>query len=95
MKRLLIGEAASDTDLERLRQAILEGPEVRRLIHMCTQHIGPDPLLLGARLEFDARLSFRELTDAIDNVEARIRAAVSSARIIYIEPDIYDPPQAT
>ncbi len=65
-----------------------------RLIHMRTQHLGPEELLVGAKVEFQRGLDFRQLSDAIDDVEAAIRARLPIARIIYIEPDIYDPEEA-
>ena len=68
---------------------------MRRIIHMRTQHLGPEELLVGAKVEFEGHLNFRALSDAIDDVEARIRERLPIARIIYIEPDIYDPEEAT
>ncbi|HEY3357540.1 MAG TPA: cation diffusion facilitator family transporter [Polyangia bacterium] len=89
MKSLLIGEAAGTKDLAALRAAIESAPRVRRLIHLRTLHLGPEELLVGAKLEFDAELSFAELARVIDDTEARVRAAVPIARIIYFEPDVY------
>ena len=58
------------------------------LIHIRTQHLGPDELLVGAKIDFGATLTGAELAKAIDAVEADIRAAVPAATIIYLEPDI-------
>jgi cation diffusion facilitator family transporter len=90
MKSLIIGESASDRDRQTIQDVIQGAPPVRRLINLRTQHLGPDQLLVGAKVEFDGRLRFEELTEAIDVVEAAIREAMPIARIIYIEPDIYD-----
>jgi hypothetical protein len=57
---------------------------------MATQHLGPEELLVGAKVEFDSALSVRELTAAIDAAEQRVRAAVPTATVLYIEPDIFD-----
>ncbi len=70
MKSLLIGESASPVAEQRIRDAILDGPEVRRIIHLRTQHLGPEDLLLATKLEF-AATTMPELSDAIDTVEAR------------------------
>lgn len=91
MKSLLIGESAGDADLLAVRAAVETGPEVRRLIHMRTQHLGPDELLIAAKVEFDPALTMRGLAAAVDAVEARIRAAVPIARLIYLEPDLARP----
>ena len=88
MKSLIIGEAASREDLAHIEAAILDGHEVRRLIHMRTQHLGPDQLLVAAKLEFAPPLSLEELSSAIDSIEARIRAALPIARHVYLEPAV-------
>jgi cation diffusion facilitator family transporter len=91
MKSLLIGEAASPAELAAIRSTIESDDAVRRLIHMRTQHLGPDELLVGAKLEFDGGLPMPDVASAIDGLEQRIRAAVPSARVIYLEPDIARP----
>lgn len=92
MKGLLIGESASKADLDKITAAMTGAPDVDAVIHMRTQHIGPDEILVGAKLEFDAALTFDELTTAINETEARVRAAVPAARMIYLEPDQRRPP---
>jgi divalent metal cation (Fe/Co/Zn/Cd) transporter len=57
---------------------------------MRTQHIGPEELLVGVKVEFDGELTFQELTDAIDGVEAAMRASVPHRVIAYVEPDIFE-----
>lgn len=91
MKSLLIGESATPGQVQAIRSAIESDGNVRRLIHLRTQHLGPDELLVGAKLEFDGTLLFPEVATAIDGVEAKIRAAVPSARLIYLEPDVARP----
>jgi len=88
MKSLLIGEAASPVVTATIARTIESATHVRRLIHMRTQHLGPDELLVGAKLEFDPDLTVAELAAVIDDVEAAVRAAVPAARVIYIEPDM-------
>jgi cation diffusion facilitator family transporter len=91
MKGLLIGESASRADRDAIVGAIEGAPAVDRLIHMRTQHLGPDEVLVAAKIELDASLSFDEVARAIDSVEGRIREAVPTARVIYLEPAAYDP----
>lgn len=88
MKSLLIGEAASTDDETAVRTAITGSDPVRNLISLRTEHIGPEELLLVAKVEFDGSLTMRELAAAIDEVELAIRTAVPIAKQIYIEPDI-------
>jgi cation diffusion facilitator family transporter len=88
MKSLLIGESASDADQLAIGAAIEGAPAVRGVIHLRTEHLGPEELLVGAKVDFDPTLSFVDLASSIDGIERRIRAAVPSARVIYIEPDV-------
>lgn len=90
MKSLLIGESATKEDRAAVVRAVEDSPEIQRLIHLRTQHIGPEELLVTGKVQLLADLSFAEVTEAIDRVETRIRASVPSARIIYLEPDIYE-----
>jgi len=87
MKSLLIGESASPAAQTRIREVLGSGRGVRRVIHVRTQHLGPDELLVGAKLEFDDTLDAREICAAINAIEESVREAVSEARIIYLEPD--------
>lgn len=88
MKRLLIGEAASDTDLARINDALNSAPDVNSVIHLRTVHLGPDDLLVAAKIDFDHSLSVEQLAAAIDRAEVQLRAAVTKNATIYIEPDI-------
>jgi cation diffusion facilitator family transporter len=88
MKSLLIGEAASPEDEQAIRTAITASPEVERLIHLRTEHLGPEDLLVAAKIDLTPRAE-GETPRAIDRIEARIRARVPHARVIYLEPDVY------
>ena len=91
MKGLLIGETARPADREAIVAAIEGGPGVERLIHMRTQHIGPDEVLVGAKVEFSSGLTADQLVAAINATEDAIRAAAPIATVIYIEPDLLTP----
>ncbi len=88
MKGLLIGESATPEMVAKIRSAMEADAEVRRVIHMRTQHMGPDELLVAAKIELDSDLAFRQVADAIDRVETSVRAAVPEARLVYLEPDV-------
>jgi cation diffusion facilitator family transporter len=89
MKSLLIGEAATSTDVEAIRKAVEGCPDVVRVIDLKTQHIGPEELLVAGKLEFTSTLSTPQLAAAIDVTETSIREAVPLAGRIYIEPDVW------
>jgi cation diffusion facilitator family transporter len=88
MKGLLIGEAASPATLASIQQTMESSERVQKVIHMRTQHIGPDELLVAAKLSFDPSLGLPALAEAINEVEHRVRHAVPTAQVIYLEPDI-------
>lgn len=94
-KSLLVGEGASRADVEKIREAFNASKRVEALIHMKTLYLGPDELLVAAKVAFPKATKVTEVARAIDEVEAEIRAAVPVARVIYIEPDIYAPKSAT
>jgi cation diffusion facilitator family transporter len=92
MKSLLIGEGATKGTRESIVNAIDGTDGVIRLIHLRTQHLGPDELLVGAKVEFDHSYTVHDLGAAINRVEANVRTAVPSATPMYIEPDVYREP---
>jgi len=88
MKGLLIGESADKAVRDTIRSAIEIEPSVERLIHLRTQHLGPEELLIGAKVGFIRDLTVAELAEAVDRVERSVRASVPTAGIMYIEPDV-------
>jgi cation diffusion facilitator family transporter len=86
MRSLLIGEAALPEEYEQIRATMAGSPHVRQVIHLRTQHLGPDDLLVGAKVLFDPGLDVEELAAAIDGLETRVREAVPHARPMYVEP---------
>ena len=88
MKSLLIGESATAYVRQKIEGAINASDHTVALIHIRTQHLGPDELLVGAKIDFGATPTGAELAEAIDAVEADSRAAVPAAKVIYLEPDI-------
>jgi cation diffusion facilitator family transporter len=91
---LLVGESADPAEVTAIRRAIEAGSDVERVIHMRTEHLGPDELLVAAKVGFGVKQTLPELSRAIDAAEVRIRAAVPERCLIYIEPDLYDASRA-
>ncbi|HEX8630721.1 MAG TPA: cation diffusion facilitator family transporter [Catenuloplanes sp.] len=89
-KSLLLGEGASPEDLEKIERAIVaSGGGVDRIIHMKTLHLGPEELLVAAKIAVQPNETAQQIAEHINGTEARIREAVPIARVIYLEPDIY------
>ncbi|MDF2575529.1 MAG: cation transporter [Agromyces sp.] len=93
-KSLLVGEGATEADHDKIERAILAGPEADRIIHMKTLYLGPDELLVAAKVGFHGDQRLLEVSTATNVIEQRIREAVPAARVIYVEPDVYVDPAA-
>ena len=91
-KSLLVGEGATDADVEAIERAVLAGDEVERIIHMKTLYLGPEELMVAAKLALPGEQRLADVAAAINLVERRIRDAVPAARVIYIEPDVWVDP---
>jgi cation diffusion facilitator family transporter len=94
MGSLLMGEGARPKVVARIGAAIDGAPSVRRRIHLRTEQVGPEDVVVVTKVEFDHDLSVAGLAAAINEVEARIRAAEPTARMIFVEPDIFRQPVA-
>ena len=94
MKSLLIGESASNDVERRIVVALEDGPEVTCVIHMRTLHMGPESLLVAAKIAVRGADSAATLAAGIDAAERRVRAAVPIAEMIYLEPDLYQESRA-
>jgi cation diffusion facilitator family transporter len=90
MKSLLIGESATEGQQQAICDALEGAGPVRRVIHLRTQHLGPEELLVGAKIELDPQLDTTGVAAAINEAERAVRARVPDARVVYLEPDVYD-----
>lgn len=86
-KSLLMGESA-DAEVEATVRSSLVGAGVTSVIHLRTLHLGPEELLVAAKVEVPGAASAADVARAIDDAEARVRAAVPIAHVIYLEPDL-------
>lgn len=86
-KSLLIGEGADPARLAAIRRELAKG-SVQRVIHIRTQYLGPEELLVAAKIALAPGLELREVARAIDEAEARVRGAVPAVKLIYLEPDL-------
>ncbi|WP_067720276.1 cation diffusion facilitator family transporter [Nocardia yamanashiensis] len=89
MQSLLIGEGALPADEAKIRDRLVDGEHIDRVIHLRTQYLGPEELLVAAKISIVPGLEIDQIADAIDAAEARVREAVPATRVIYLEPDLY------
>jgi cation diffusion facilitator family transporter len=88
MASLLVGEAAEPDRVAAIREALEAGDDIERVIHLRTMHLGPDELLVGAKVSVNHDDTATAVARAIDAAEQRVRQVVPIATIIYLEPDI-------
>ena len=89
MNSLLIGESGSAEHVAAIRKAIEAGEDIERIIHLKTLHLGPDTLMVAAKIAVRNDETAASVARAIDAAESRIRSAVPIAHVIYLEPDIF------
>jgi divalent metal cation (Fe/Co/Zn/Cd) transporter len=97
MRSLLIGEGADQRDMVKIIHAIDTSPSVSKLIHLRTQHLGPEELLVAAKIDFEDGLTVEQLAEAINEIERRVRSEVPYAQPMYIEPalNVYIEPESS
>lgn len=88
MSANLVGESALPEEVELIRAALEATEGVERVIHLRTLHVGPDELLVAAKIAIMHNDTGAEIAADINTAEAAIRAAVPSARYIFLEPDL-------
>jgi cation diffusion facilitator family transporter len=90
-KSLLLGEAASLDAIARIEGALTSTPGVEQIIHMKTLHLGPEEVLVAAKIAVGPQASATDVTQTINLAEINIRGAEPMVTALYLEPDIYDP----
>jgi cation diffusion facilitator family transporter len=91
MKSLLVGEGATAEQNTAIMKALEGGPDspVERVIHLRTLHLGPEEVLVCAKLAVGRADFAYQIAGAIDAAEQRARESVPGlSLVIYLEPDI-------
>ena len=92
VKSLLVGEGASREDVAKIEAALVACQEIDRIIHMKTLYLGPDEILVGAKVSLPPTIQMRQVSTIVNLAERRIREAVPAVNVIYIEPDVWIDP---
>jgi divalent metal cation (Fe/Co/Zn/Cd) transporter len=94
MHSALIGESATPAEGDAIVAALEQTENIDRLIHIKTQYLSPEELLVGAKIALAPGTDLATVAATIDAAEVAIRAAVPAATIIYLEPDLDRTPAA-
>ena len=90
-KALLLGEAARPEDREKIREALESHPKVDRVIELLTMVLGPESLLVAARVDLGHGMNADEVERLADEVDRRVREVVPSVTHFFMDPT---PPRA-
>ena len=85
-KRNLIGESVPLHVREGLTEVINESPGVTTLVELLTMRLGPDDVLVAARVDVDDSASGGDLERIADDVEHRIRDRYPEVRHVFLDP---------
>lgn len=88
MTTMLVGESALPEEVAAIRAALESSDGVDRVIHLRTLHVGPDELLVAAKIAVAHSATGREIAEDIDDAEVKLREAVPTAKYVFLEPDI-------
>ena len=88
MSAMLVGEGALPEEYDAVKAALESAPLVERVIHLRTLHVGPDALLVGAKIAITRCDTAQEIAEGIDEAERLLRLAVPSAQYVFLEPDL-------
>jgi len=92
MSAMLVGESALPEEVRAIEEALNSSPSVERVIHLRTMHVGPDELLVGAKIAIREQETAAQIAAGIDEAERALRAAVPSAKYVFLEPDLFREP---
>lgn len=88
MSAMLVGEGALPEEYDAVKAALESAPLVERVIHLRTLHVGPDALLVGAKIAIRCHDTAQDIAQGIDEAERLLRQAVPSAQYVFLEPDL-------
>jgi len=84
-RKLLVGEAADQKQVEQIRRVVEQDPGVKKVGQLLTMHLGPREILVNVEIEFEPQGSLDRLEKTIDRIEQKIRSKNHSVRQIFLE----------
>jgi cation diffusion facilitator family transporter len=85
-RELLIGKAADPGQLAVIRSQIEAAPGVTAVLDLLTMHLGPDHLIVAAKVAFDDNLSADTAEDVADSIDARLSAQLPVIPHVFLDP---------
>ena len=88
MASMLVGEAALPSEERAIIDALEGSALVDRVIHLRTLHVGPDELLVAAKIAVGKTATAADIAHGIDDAERALRTRVPGAKYVFLEPDL-------
>src|SRR5260370_14995617 len=82
----LIGRAAEPKELKLIREEIESAPGVDALLDLRTMHVGPDHLIVAARVAFSDEISADRAEDVADDVDRRLADRLPLIPHVFLDP---------
>ena len=84
---LLVGEAVTPEDRQRVEELVKSVESVRSVRQLLSYHLGPRTVILALKVELTPGIDLAGVEAAIDHIETAIRRELPHMRYIFIEPD--------
>jgi cation diffusion facilitator family transporter len=85
-RELLIGRAADDEQLRAIRAEIEGTPGVEALVELLTMHLGPDRLIVGARVDLSDDISAQQAETLADRIDSRLAEKLPVVPHVFLDP---------
>jgi cation diffusion facilitator family transporter len=82
---LLLGEAATQKDVEAIRRAIKTHPNVVEVVELLTMHLAPKQILVNAHINLENELTNEQTIKSINEIEGNIKESVPKVDMIFLE----------
>jgi divalent metal cation (Fe/Co/Zn/Cd) transporter len=85
-RELLIGRAAGDEQQRLIRTEIEATSGVDALVELLTMHLGPESLIVGARIDLDNDLSASDAEALADRIDSRLAQMLPVSPHVFLDP---------
>jgi divalent metal cation (Fe/Co/Zn/Cd) transporter len=83
---LLIGRAAGPRELERITAEIQTAPGVDELLELLTMYLGPDHLIVAARVWLADDIAADDIEDLADRIDRKLAEVLPQTPHVFIDP---------
>jgi divalent metal cation (Fe/Co/Zn/Cd) transporter len=91
-REYLIGRAANPGELQAIREEIEKTPGTDRVVELLTMYLGPDHLIVAARVDFGGDLSADQAEEIADDIDRRLADRLNQTLHVFLDPTRRRPP---